>query len=89
MTVKTVCFACIDDVQAVQLECACGTKMSVPVSRLTNGSPSKCSHCEATWLGHDTEEEKVLDAFVTSLGKLGSLLKGRKVKVSLELSGAA
>jgi hypothetical protein len=85
MTAEVKYFLDLDDVLAVQLECAaCHVRSSYPIPNLTH-VPWQCPHCKADWTLPDTDTAKTTSAFLVSLGRMAKVLEGQRFKLSLEV----
>ena len=90
MTIQTKCVLPISDIASVQFTCKCGSKLSVPISRLTRGAPARCTQCNEDWdFAPGMSEKNWLDSFLISLVHLDAFMQGRALSVSLECPSAS
>lgn len=86
MTTEVKYFLDLDDVLAVQLQCAaCKVSSSYPIAKL-NYMPYECPHCHADWVLPHTAEETAISTLFSGLRGAIEAVKGRAFKLSLEVN---
>jgi len=74
-----------DDILAVEVDFSnCHVRSSFPLGKLSR-LPQDCPHCKADWISPQTDEERVINAFLFSLGGISAALKGRSFQLKLEV----
>jgi hypothetical protein len=92
MTIEKICFVGPDDILAVRIECAaCGTANTIPIGRLGRiplHLEGQCGCGQNSGFGKGTKEIQEVELFGATLGNLAGNLKGRSIKLSLQIKGS-
>lgn len=83
MTVTKTYRVEMGDVEAIRLECKCGTFMSFLPKDPCN-IPQMCPNCRAEWMPHMSMEYGLIDTFIRNVIALRQIKAGAPCRLSLE-----
>jgi hypothetical protein len=94
MTIETKCVIDPEDILAVRFECAkCHASISVPIENglseyARDTAARSCNFCHASWeITPNSAEHKALLQFALGLETIAASMKGRPLKLRLEVKG--